>query len=113
MCMDDIKLLSKNEEELETLTHTVRIHSQDIRMESGIEKCTMLVTKSGKRHWMDGMELPNQDKIRKLRENETYKYLGILKADTIKQVEMKEKNKERVSQQNREKTMYQKPYQRN
>ena len=37
------------------------------------------------------MELPNQDKIRTLAENETYKYLGILEAGTIKQVEMKEK----------------------
>ena len=39
----------------------------------------------------DGIELPNQDKIRTLAENETYKYLGILEADTIKQVEMKDK----------------------
>ena len=35
--------------------------------------------------------LPNQDKIRTLGENETYKYLGILEADSIKQVEMKDK----------------------
>ena len=60
-------------------------------MEFGIEKCAMLVMKSGKRHLTDGMELPNQDKIRTLAENEIYKYLGILKADTIKQVEMKNK----------------------
>ena len=45
--------------------------------------------KSGKRHLTDGMELPNQDKIRTPAENETYKYLGILEADTIKQVEIK------------------------
>ena len=37
------------------------------------------------------MELPNKDKIKTLAENETYKYLGILEANTIKQVEMKEK----------------------
>ena len=49
--------------------------------------------KSGKRHLTDRMELPNQDKIRTLREKETYKYLSILEADTIKQVEMKEKIK--------------------
>ena len=42
---------------------------------------------------MDRMELPNQDKTRMLGENETYKYLGILEADTIKQMEMKEKIK--------------------
>ena len=44
----------------------------------------MLVMKSGKRHMTDGMELPNHDKIRTLEENETYNYLGILEADTIK-----------------------------
>ena len=68
MYIDDIKLFAKNEKELETLIHAVRIYSQDIEM-----------------------KLPNQDKIRTLAENETYKYLGILEADTIKQVEMKGK----------------------
>ena len=59
-------------------------------MEFGIEKCAMLVMKSGNRQLTDGMELPNQDKIKTLAGNEIYKYLGILEADTIKQVEMKE-----------------------
>ncbi len=54
----------------------VRIYSQDIGMEFGIEKCAMLVMKSGKRHLTDGMELPNQYKIRTLGEKETYKFLG-------------------------------------
>ena len=71
MYMDDIKLFAKNEKELE---YTQFEYSQGIGMESGIEKCTMLVLKSGKRHMTDGMELPNQDKIRTLRKN---KYLGI------------------------------------
>ena len=90
MYIDDIKLFAKNEKELETLIHTVRIYSQDIGMEFGIGKCAMLVIKSGKHHMTDGMELPNQDKIRTLGENETYKYLRILEADTIKQVEMED-----------------------
>ena len=87
--MGDIKLFAKNERELETLIHTIRIYSQDIGMEFGIEKCALLVMKRGKRYLTDGIEPPNQDKIRKIAENETYKYLGILEADTIKQVEMK------------------------
>ena len=91
MYMDDIKLFVKNEKGLETLIHAVRIYSQDIGMEFGIEKCAMLVMKSGKRHLTEGMELPNQDKIRTLGENETHKYLSVLEADTIKQVEMKNK----------------------
>ena len=96
MYMDDIKLFAKNEKKkqkkkLETLIHKIRIYSQDIGMEFGIEKCALFVMKSGKRHLTDGIELRNQDKIRTLAEHETYKYLGILEADTIKQVEMKNK----------------------
>ena len=92
--MDDIKLFAKNEKELETLIRAVRIYSQNIGTEFGIEKCDMLVMKSGKRYLTDEMEPPNQDKIRTLiGEKETYKYLVILEADTIKQVEMKEKTK--------------------
>ena len=56
----------------------------------GTEKCAMHDMKSGKRHITDGMELPSHNKIRTLEENETCKYLGILEADTIKQVEMKD-----------------------
>ena len=88
--MDDIRLFAKNEKELETLIHPNRIYSQDIGMQFGIEKCAMLVMKSGKQHMTDGIELPNHDRIRTLEENETYKYLGILEADTIKQVQMKD-----------------------
>ena len=57
-------------------------------MEFGIKKCALLVMKSGQRHGTDGI---NQDKIRTLAEKETNKYLGILEADTIKQVDMKNK----------------------
>ena len=81
--------LQKNEKELETLIHTVRIFSQDIGGgEFCIEKCAVLIKKNCKRHRTDRIELPNQDKIRTHAENKIYKYLGILDADTIKQVEM-------------------------
>ena len=48
--------------------------------------------KSGKGHMTEEVELPNQVVIRTLGEKETYKYFGILEPDTIKQVEMKDKN---------------------
>ena len=97
MYIDNIKLFSKNEKELETLINAVRIYSQDIGMEFGIEKCAMPEMKSSKRHLTDGIELPNQDKNRALAENKNYKYLGILETDTIKQVEMKNKFKKNIS----------------
>ena len=70
-------------------------------MEFGTEKCAMLVMKSGKRHLTDGIELPYHDKIRALEENETYKYLGILEADTIKQVQMKDEIRKEYLRRNR------------
>ena len=66
-------------------------------MEFDIDRRAIFVMKSGKRHMMERIGLPNQEKIRTLREKETYKYLGILEVDTNKQVEMKEKNLKRVS----------------
>ena len=56
---------------METLIRTVRIYSPDIGMKFRIEKCAILVMKSDKRHRTDGMEEPNQNKIKTLRENET------------------------------------------
>ena len=48
MNMNDIKPPAKNENELEILSQTIRIHSQDIGMEFGIEKCAMSIMRSGK-----------------------------------------------------------------
>ena len=69
--------------------------------------------KIDKRYLTNGMELPNQDKIRTLGEKETYKYLGILEADTIKKVEMEEKISQESQKATRNKTMKQKRYQEN
>ena len=65
-----------------------------LRYRDGIrhKRCDMII-KNGKRQMMEGLELPNQEKIKTLGEKETYKYLGILEADTIKQAEIKEKIK--------------------
>ena len=91
MYLDDIKLFTKNEKESETLIQAVRIFSH--------KKCAMLIIKSEKRHKTEGLELPNQDKIITFGEMETYKYLGILEADTIKHAKMKKKNsKKRIPQ---------------
>ena len=35
-----------------------------------------------KKQIMEGIEVPNQERIRTLGEKENYKYLGILEADT-------------------------------
>ena len=91
--MDDLKLLAKNEKGLDSLVHTVRIFSEDIGMEFGIEKCAMLVLKGGKRTRSEGIELPGDKIIKSLNENDGYRYLGVLEADEILYREMKEKLK--------------------
>ena len=70
MNVDDIKQIAKNEKELETTIHAMRIYSQNKGIEFGIEKWPLLIMKSEKRHLM---ELRNQEKIRTLGEKETYK----------------------------------------
>ena len=67
------------------------IYSQNLGIEFGIEKYAMIIMRSRKRDITEGIELPNQDKIRTLREKKTYKYLGILEAKFIKHAEIKEK----------------------
>ena len=85
-------------------------------MEFSIEKCVTSIKKNGKRHITERIELPNQVVIRTIGEKETYKYLGILEADTIKQQEMKEKREKRVTQKSqkitRNKTLLQEPCQK-
>ena len=39
-------------------------------MQFAIEKCAMLIIRSGKRQIIDGIELPSQDRIRTLGEKE-------------------------------------------
>ena len=42
MYTDDMKLFAKNEKELETVIHAVRMYTQDIGIELDIEKFAML-----------------------------------------------------------------------
>ena len=90
MYMQDIKLFQKRKKELGTLIQTIRIYSQHIRMWFGLGKCAMHITKNWKRLTTKGIELQIEERIKAYGEKENHKNLGILKADTIKQAEMKE-----------------------
>ncbi len=48
MYMDYIKVIAKNENEVEDIIKTIRIYSQEQRMVFGRGKCDMLVMKSRK-----------------------------------------------------------------
>ena len=79
--MDDLKLYSRSEKGLGSLVQTVRVFSEDIRMEFGTEKCTMLVIEKGKIVKSVVIELPDGKVIKSLQKGESFKSLGILEAD--------------------------------
>ena len=89
--MDDLKVYGKTEKQLETLVNSVRIFSEDIKMEFGLSKCGILIMKKGKHYHSEGIQLPNDEVMREIDMEEGYKYLGILEADGIKNKTMKEK----------------------
>ena len=53
--MDDLKLYTKSEKGLGSLVQTVRIFSDDISMEFGIDKCATLALKRGEITESDGI----------------------------------------------------------
>ena len=87
--MDDLKLYSRSEKGLNSLGQTVRVFSEDIGMEFGIEKCAMLVLEKGKIVKLVVIELPDGKVIKSLEKGESYKYLGILEADIFLEENMK------------------------
>ena len=88
--MDDLKLFSKIESQIETLVETVQILSTDIGMEFGLKKCGVLAIKRGKIVKCDGIVLPNGDIMKEV-DKEGYTNLGIVELDKMKENEMKEK----------------------
>lgn len=89
--MDDLKLFSKSESDIESLVHTVRIFSEDIGMTFGLDKCALVALKRGK--MIDStrdITMPDGDTISALGRDSEYRYLGILEGDDIKHSKMKE-----------------------
>ena len=68
--MDDLKLYSRSEKGLDSLVQTVRVFSEDIGMEFGIEKCAILVMEKGKIVKSVGIELSDGKVIKSLQEGE-------------------------------------------
>ena len=84
-----MKSYSRSEKGLDSLVQTVRVFSEDIEMEFGIEKCAMLLMEKGKTVKSVGVELPDGKVIKSLEEGESYKYLGIVEADKFLEEKMK------------------------
>lgn len=74
--VDDLKLLAKNDKELEKQLEIVKSFSDDIKMEFGLEKCAKTTFIKGKLSKSKNVSLPDVE-IRSLEHHETYKYLGV------------------------------------
>ena len=81
--MDDLKLHAKNKKGLKSLVQAVRIFSDDIGMEFGIDKFAALVLKRGKVTKFDGISFPDGRFMKGLIVGADYKYLHIIQADQI------------------------------
>ena len=62
-------------------------------MEFGVEKCVVLTSKKGKIANSDGVALTNKTARKGLKQDDSYKYLGVIQADRMKHHKMKEKVK--------------------
>ena len=74
---------------MESLVQTVRVFSEDIGIEFGIEKCATLVMGKGKIVKSVGIELPDGKVIKSLQEGESYKHLEISEPDKLLEEKMK------------------------
>jgi len=55
--MNDMKLLGKSEDQIDSLVQTVHLFSEDIGMEFGLKKCGVLLMKRGKKVRFDGITI--------------------------------------------------------
>ena len=78
---------------MESLLQTVRLFSEDMRMEFGIEKCSTLNMRRGKLQHSTGVHFAKGKTIPGLGEGKDYRYLGISQAHNIKHDEKKVKVK--------------------
>ena len=87
--MNDLNLYRHKEKGLDSLVQTIRIFSEDIEMEFGIEKRAMLVIEKGKNVKSVGLELPDGKVIKSLQEGKSFKCLGILEGERFLGKKMK------------------------
>ena len=92
--MDGLKLTAKSEEELRKQVHTIKTFSDDIHMESGLEKCAKITFKRGKLIQSQNLMIEDNREIQELEQGKTYKYLGIEESEGIQHQQMKERLKQ-------------------
>ena len=75
--MDDIKLYAKNEQDIDSWIHLIRVFSSNIGMKFGLVKCRHLIVNRGKMKSTSGISL-QEGQVDDI--DESYKYLGTLQS---------------------------------
>ena len=75
--MDDLKLFADSDPNLNKLIQIVHKFSADIGMDFGLDKCAKCTLKKDKKAATENFQLENGTSIADLREDSSYKYLGI------------------------------------
>jgi len=86
--MDDLKIYSKNAEEMERCRKLISQFSDDIKMEFGLDKCAVIHIVKG-----EIINSPIVEGIPLLSSEDNYKYLGLIQCDEIIHDKVKESTK--------------------
>ena len=97
--MDDLKLYSKNDSELEGSLRIVKGFSDDIDMEFGLSKCAKATFKRSKLKKSDHVRLDEETMIKDLEQEKVYKYLD--ESSGIQHATMKQKLKKELVRRTR------------
>ena len=89
--MEDLRIFSRDETELQQELTIVKRFSNDMQMEFGLDICAIAVFKHGKLTRSQIISLNNQIVIRKMSCDVTYKYLGIEEGEGVDSSLMEEK----------------------
>ncbi|KAI5704691.1 hypothetical protein M8J75_007947 [Diaphorina citri] len=90
--VDDLKLFTTNNKDMDKLLTTVKTFSEDVKMKLGLEKCARVTTEKGKIKRKDHTQIKDDNTaIKELNGSELYKYLGMEESEEVDHKAMKTK----------------------
>ena len=99
--MDDLKLCTKDDSELEGLLRIVKGFSDYIGMKFGLSKCVKATFNRGKLENSDHIWIDGETMIKDLEPEKVYKYLGVDESSGIQHATMKQKLKKELVRRTR------------
>lgn len=91
--MDDIKIFAPNKTQMQALLKITEEFTKDTGMEFGITKCKMLHIERGRFYAQETPETLNNEVIKNMEPEETYKYLGFEQNTSINHTSIKQQLK--------------------